>query len=198
MHYYFLKKNPNKLKACYKQKSLKIQICVYIDVYMCSVCPEQSIPKLLLVLRFNTRSVLLLLSLFPSCVSAPARREILVEQLPNLLSPVPRPGSEAPRCPGALRGEAARRGWCTASPALAESGAVLRAHGGDMGVGGCKHKAGRWQTQHPSRKGRARREALGAFKYILGGKEKTNLPVWTLIQLLHNTGRCASCWRCKR
>lgn len=77
---------------------------------MCSVCPKQSIPKLLLVLRFNTRSVLLLLSIFPSPVSAPARREILVEQLPNLLSPVPHPVSEVPRCLAALRGEAARRG----------------------------------------------------------------------------------------
>lgn len=62
-------------------------MCVY------NVCPEQPIPKLLLFL--NTRSVLLLLSVFPPNVSASERRKLLVAELPNLLSQVCRAQSSS-------------------------------------------------------------------------------------------------------
>ena len=96
--------------------------------YMYSVSPKQSMPKLLLVLRFNTGSVLLLLSVFLSPVSASERREVLVEQLPNLLPEVPCLPSEALLCHTALAEQAAQCTHFTAAAALAERGAVLPAH----------------------------------------------------------------------
>lgn len=96
-----------------KVKIIQIYVCIY--VYTKSICPTQSIPKLLLVLRFNTRSVLLLLSVFPSRVSASERREILVEQLPDLLSQVPRLPSEALLCHTALRAGCRVHTFCSSS-----------------------------------------------------------------------------------
>lgn len=90
MHNYFLKKIV-KILAKRKVKKIQMHLCIYVCMY--SVCPEQPIPKLLFFLILNNRSVLLLLSVFPSIVSASESRKLLVAEAPALLS-------QCVTCPG--------------------------------------------------------------------------------------------------
>lgn len=135
---------------------------------MYSVRPKQPIPKLLLVLSFNTRSILLLLSLLPS-------------------QPVHLRGerfwwSSFQTC--CVRCLASRRRHCRATQL-----------NGDVRVAANTRPAGDSLSVFWARKEQEGRHSVHSHTYW--GRRKKILTFWALIQLPRNVGRFASCWRCK-
>lgn len=126
---------------------------------MYSVCPEQPILKLLFVLILNTRSVLLLLSVFLSNVSVSERRKLLVAQLPNRLSQAPDVPSQAGLC------RAQRHSSSSSSCPSTRTALLAGEHGRDTRVAANTRLAGDRLSILRARKGQEGRHSVRSNTY---------------------------------